>query len=370
MKKVLYISSLPKESQTGGANAVNYHIYKQLENYFECSYVQINPPSSFFAKWSSKVIRKIIKRPGRFDFYSAKRLNKIKSEFQAIEGDYDVIFFRGFTPWIHCEPKQPFVAYNDVHFKQFFENTFSYKHFLEVDLERIFNSEKRWLSKANRLYFESTWGLESCRSQYPIDKIKMRRIGRGGNVPLPLTDVYSGGMDLVIIANNFYQKGGDLVFEAFQALKKKFPELELHVIGCKLEQAMSTANGVISYGKLNKENPDHLNRLITILSKAFLLMHPTREDTNPLVATEAGYFGCPCITVDHFALPELVLHNETGVLLPYLPSPEQIEIAVEHLITNKGLYLQMRKRTWEFNHLTFSWDKIGQILRDDILKII
>ena len=370
MKRLLYISSLSKESQTGGANAVNYHIYKQLENYFECSYVQINPPSSFFAKWSSKVIRKIIKKPGRFDFYSTKRLNKIKSEFQAIEGDYDVIFFRGFTPWIHCEPKQPFVAYNDVHFKQFFENTFSYENFLKQDLNRIFDSEKSWLSKAQHLYFESAWGAERCLSQYDLDKTKLCAIGRGGNLPLPDKDLYSGGMDLVIIANSLYQKGGDLVFAAFLNMKRKYPELKLHIIGCELKREIEETEGVVTYGKLNKENPEHLNTLIAILSKAFLLMHPTREDVNPLVPTEAGYFGCPCITVDHFALPELVLHNETGVLLPYLPTPKQIEAAVEHLITNKDLYLQMRKRTWEFNHLTFSWDKIGQILRDDILKII
>ena len=70
MKNLLYISPLPKDSQTGGANAVNYHIYKQLEKYFNCTYVQINPKESKLGKWCSQFLRKILRRPGRFYLFS------------------------------------------------------------------------------------------------------------------------------------------------------------------------------------------------------------------------------------------------------------------------------------------------------------
>ncbi|MDA8971813.1 hypothetical protein N9F69_05860, partial [Flavobacteriaceae bacterium] len=105
MKNLLYISPLPQDSQTGGANAVNYHIYKQLEKHFNCTYVQINPKESKLGKWRSQFLRKILRRPGRFNFYSKKRLRQIAKQFDAIQGNFDMVFFRGFTPWIACKPR-------------------------------------------------------------------------------------------------------------------------------------------------------------------------------------------------------------------------------------------------------------------------
>ena len=75
MKNLLYISPLPQDSQTGGANAVNYHIYKQLEKHFNCTYVQINPKESKLGKWRSQFLRKILRRPGRFNFYSKNHIS-------------------------------------------------------------------------------------------------------------------------------------------------------------------------------------------------------------------------------------------------------------------------------------------------------
>ena len=97
-------------------------------------------------------------------------------------------------------------------------------------------------------------------------------------------------------------------------------------------------------------------------------MHVTREDTNPLVITEAGYFGCPAISVEHYAIPELVVHNKTGVLLEYLPAPEKIAAAVETLILGKESYFVMRKATAQFNKETFAWIQIGEVLKTILNK--
>jgi len=76
-KSLLYISSLPQNSQSGGANAVNYHTYKELQKYFDCTYVQINPPEPQCGKRWSQFKRKILKQPGEFNFFSRKRLKAI-----------------------------------------------------------------------------------------------------------------------------------------------------------------------------------------------------------------------------------------------------------------------------------------------------
>ena len=370
MKNLLYISPLPKDSQTGGANAVNYHIYKQLEKYFNCTYVQINPKESKLGKWRSQFLRKILRRPGRFNFYSKKRLRQIAKQFDAIQGNFDMVFFRGFTPWIACQPRVPYFAYNDVHFLQFFKNTFSYHQFIKQDIERICLEEKKWLIKAEKLFFESQWGANQCHDDYAIKVVKLKSIGRGGNIPIPKKDTYSGSLNLVIIANNFYQKGGDLVFEAFKLLKQNHKTLQLHIIGGHPGQNVEETKGVVYHGFLYKESHEDLLKLESILAQAFLLMHVTREDTNPLVISEAGYFGCPSISVNHFAIPELVQHEKTGFLLPYLPEPKGIASAVEQLIKNPPNYQQMRQDTWIFNRNQYNWFSIGKVLESIIETII
>ena len=363
MKNLLFISSLPQNSQTGGANAVNYHIYKQLEKYFNCTYVQINPKESKFGKWRSQFLRKILRRPGRFNFYSKRRLRQIAKQFDAIQDRYDIVFFRGFTPWIACQPSVPYFAYNDVHFLQFFKNTFSDHQFIKQDINRICLVEKKWLVKAEKIFFESQWGANQCGKDYDIETNKLKTIGRGGNITIPEKDMYSGSLNLVIIANNFYQKGGDLVFEAFKLLKQNHKKLQLHIIGGHPGQNIEETKGVVYHGFLYKEQHKDLQQLEAILEKAFLLMHITREDTNPLVITEAGYFGCPTVSVKHFAIPELIIQNRTGVLLEYLPKPKRIAAAVETLILDKESYFVMRKTTAQFNKETFAWNQIGEVLK-------
>ena len=363
MKNLLFISSLPQNSQTGGANAVNYHIYKQLEKYFNCTYVQINPKESKFGKWRSQFLRKILRGPGRFNFYSKRRLRQIAKQFDAIQDRYDMVFFRGFTPWIACQPSVPYFAYNDVHFLQFFKNTFSDHQFIKQDINRICLVEKKWLVKAEKIFFESQWGANQCGKDYDIETNKLKTIGRGGNITIPEKDMYSGSLNLVIIANNFYQKGGDLVFEAFRQLQPKYPQLQLHIIGGHPGQNVEATKGVVYHGFLCKERHKDLEQLEAVLAQAFLLMHVTREDVNPLVPTEAGYFGCPTVSVNHFAIPELIVHNKTGVLLEYLPKPKRIAAVVESLILDKESYFIMRKATAQFNKETFAWNQIGEVLK-------
>jgi glycosyltransferase involved in cell wall biosynthesis len=359
VKSLLYICSLPKASQSGGANAVNYHTFRVLQSHFDCHYVQINPPEGKLGKWVSQLKRKILKKPGKFNFFSEKRLKQISRQFDAIQGNYDFVFFRGFTPWILCRPQVPYVSYNDVHFLQFFRNTFSEKDFIQSDIQRICNQEKEWLKGAKAIAFESAWGAEQCSNDYQLKNVPLIPVGRGGNIPIPDRDRYDGSLNLLVIANNFYQKGGDLVFEAFKSLKPNYSKLELHVVGGDPGQEVKEYVGVVYHGYLYKEREEDLNRLTGILAKAFLLMHITREDTNPLVITEAGYFGCPTITVDFFALPELVKQGNTGVLLPYLPSPENIAETICNLIEEPVRYQQMRNANWTFNREKFSWEQIG-----------
>lgn len=366
-KRLLYVSSLPEESRTGGANAVNFHVYKELQKYFDCIYLHIDVPPSGIDRFISKVRRKIFHLPGRFDFFSEKRLNAIKQQFEAYSEPYDFIFFRGFTPWIHISPKKPYFAYNDVDFRQYFENTFSYNSFMSWDIERIFQTEKSWLSKARKVFFESEWGAQKAQVHYNLIKERLVGLGRGGSIPFPDTDRYNGSLQLLLVANHFLQKGGDLAYQAFVKIRQTNPDVTFHIVGGDPGHNVKYTPGVVYHGFLRKENPSDLKQLVQLYSEAFLLLHPTREDTNPLVVTEAGYFGCPAISVDRFAIPELIRHGETGLLLTIPPSFTELANSIQLLISDEKLYRALRKNVLTFSRTFFAWEYIGRCLRDNLV---
>jgi len=360
--KLAYFSTLPQRSQTGGADAINYHTYQQLQKYYQCDYFHINPPDPFISKWKSKIDRKILKVPGEFYHFSEKRLIRTAQLVKTCIIDHDFAFFRGFTSWINCSPDIPYFTYNDVNFQTFFENTFSYNKFKEKDLNRIFGKESQWLSHAKAVLYESEWGLQKCKGQYQQHRDNSHALGRAGHIPIPDRDGYEGGHNLLMIAKRFHQKGGDIAFEAFERLYGENRDIHFHIVGGEPDRRILRHPSVTYHGCLRKEIPEEMSKLARILSQAFLLIHLAREDTNPLVITEAGYYGCPTISLKKFAIPELIMDNETGKLISEPVSPQKIYQAIKEIRDNPSRYLSLRKKTMEFNR-KFAWDGIGEQLR-------
>jgi glycosyltransferase involved in cell wall biosynthesis len=297
-----------------------------------------------------------------FDLFSERNLHANADLIdQALGADCDAVFFRGTTPWIGSRPRVPYFAYTDMCFHTYFHNTFPPRAFLPRDLDRIWESEARWLEAAHAVFFESAWGAEKTKQAYGLAGGNFVPIGRGGHVPIPAADVYEfKHHHLVSIAKDFRQKGGDLIWDAFLTLKPRFPDLEWHIIGGKPDRPWTHIEGLHYHGFLSKTDAAHLGELRSVLEQAFLLVHPTREDSSPLVISEAGYFGCPSISVNQFAIPELIRHGETGLLLEPPVQAERLATAIESLIQNPDAYREMRRKARAYALEHANWDVIGE----------
>ena len=119
-----------------------------------------------------------------------------------------------------------------------------------------------------------------------------------------------------------------------------------------------------------KKNTDELKQFKSLLEQAFLLVHPSREDTNPLVISEAGYFGCPVISVKNFAIPELVKNGENGILLDYPADPEAIVSAVRSVIEDPDKYKGMRRRARKYALQTSNWNTVGNRIAQHIKEVL
>lgn len=359
--RVAYITDLQPRPGGGGSYAVNWHIQQQLLKHFDLVAPDpIVPRVSRRERLVSRVHRYVLKRPSKFFYFSPATLDNNAARASVHFKNADAVFFRSATRWCHCSPSIPYFVYLDIVFHTFFENTFRRRDFRAADLQRIWEAEARFLENAAAVFFESNWGLQQARAAYGLAGNHYQVAGRGGVLEPPERDEWTAESPyLLSIAMNFEQKGGDILLEAFRELKESHPALRWHIVGGRPTGNWESVDGIVYEGPLDPEDHTHLARYRRLLSQAFLLVHPTREDANPLVPTEAAYFGCPSISVNRFAIPEFVMDGKTGVLLDWPAQPHELAKAVHRLIESPDVYRQMRSAAFELSRADCDWNQIG-----------
>jgi glycosyltransferase involved in cell wall biosynthesis len=372
IRHVDYVTDLPLEPGGGGSYAVNWHAFHQLARCFDAKYAgPIVPRPPRIATAISRIRRRIFKLPGSFTYFSETTLSRNAEAAAALlRSDADAVVFRSAARWSRVNVDVPYFVYLDAVFHTFFHNTFDQRYFHRGDIDRIYEREAEFLERATGVFFESQWAMRLARDAYSLKGAHYLAVGRGGVIDPPERDEWDGfSRSIVTMAMNFEQKGGLLVLDAYRILKKRFPSLAWHIIGGEPSGDWKALEGVTYEGMLDPNSPQDCRRLQTILANAFLLLHPTREDTSPLVITEAAYFGCPAISTNAFAIPELVTHGVSGLLINSL-NADEIVAAVSELMNNEQRYRDMRRNARELALSRSQWSNVGSLMCDRIAATI
>jgi glycosyltransferase involved in cell wall biosynthesis len=366
VKHINFISNQDLNVTSGGWSGINFNIHRQLKQYFKINYIgPISPKVDTLQKVISKLMRTVGLK-SKFSFFSNKRLSAIKAQVMTliIEDDYN--FFFGQTPWVNCQSKAPYGVYLDADFKTYLSIFSKPDDFSSKDIERIAKKEEMWLQQARDIFVGSEWAWKEMIKYYDLKEVQKVVVHTGGNINLPEKDNYNGSFNLVFISLNFEKKGGFICVDAFKKAKEKHPKLTLTIIGEKPPNDILAIDGLIYAGLLRKTEETELKIFKTILSDAFLLIHPTKMDTMGAVLIEAGYFGCPSIAPNSFGVPELVLDNKTGFILDVPFDANDFSDKIELLIEDKHLYNNLRENTWNFTRQNLTWESIGLKIRDRI----
>ena len=92
-----------------------------------------------------------------------------------------------------------------------------------------------------------------------------------------------------------------------------------------------------------------------ILKASQMLVVPSRTESIPQVIKEAFYLKVPVIATNVGGIPELVVHQETGILVPP-EDPEKLMIAINNLLDNEEARRNFANNAFEFINKNFSWD--------------
>jgi glycosyltransferase involved in cell wall biosynthesis len=92
-----------------------------------------------------------------------------------------------------------------------------------------------------------------------------------------------------------------------------------------------------------------------ILKASQMLVVPSRTESIPQVIKEAFYLKVPVIATNVGGIPELVVHQETGILVPP-EDPEKLTVAINNLLDNEESRRSCANNAFEFINKNFSWD--------------
>jgi len=97
------------------------------------------------------------------------------------------------------------------------------------------------------------------------------------------------------------------------------------------------------------------DKTMKILKASQMLVVPSRTESIPQVIKEAFYLKVPVIATNVGGNPEIVVHQETGILVPP-EDPEKLTIAINNLLDNEESKRNFADNAFEFINKNFSWD--------------
>lgn len=175
-------------------------------------------------------------------------------------------------------------------------------------IERL--QQKRTSFIVNVSHYERSIALDFNLS----DDGKLIVIENGIAKEPPASSVRAPDMDpevvnLAFIGRSDRQKGLDLLIRAARAVDKE--RIMFHLVGPSPDSDLlrSVPHNMVVYGWQPRDFA------LALIAKADGLVMPSRWEGLPMIGIEAMRAGKPIIASDRTALPELVAHGETGILV-------------------------------------------------------
>ncbi len=207
------------------------------------------------------------------------------------------------------------------------------------------NVEKSWFGSSS--LFDENKPLKSQCQHFTIynsiDTEKIQRIVKRTDVESLKKEIGIPSKSLLIgaVSRLRYEKGIDLLIEAFKMLIAYSIDLNLLIVGSGQDEenlknkaySSDISDKVIFYGEMDW---DKAMQLISIMD---IVVVPSRFEGFGLSAAEAMAAGKPVIASESYGLKEVVINNETGLTF-HVNNSEHLANKLKLLISNRELCRQ------------------------------
>lgn len=166
------------------------------------------------------------------------------------------------------------------------------------------------------------------------------------------------------------------LIDAFLGVYQKHPQVMLNLIGQPYpgqgEYLQSLKERISRHGLTRQINltgfvdEDTKNK---ILGETDVFVFPSLMEGFGMAPVEAMSLGIPCVALDGSAIPEVIRHGKTGLLVKQ-GDPTLFTEALNSLIENKQLRIALGKNAKRDVLQRFSWDKAAKIILERLKKQI
>ncbi len=225
--------------------------------------------------------------------------------------------------------------------------------------------ERDVYSRLTGIFVMSSWLASSFISDFGVSPDKLHVVGAGMNIKelpaLPERD-YSKARFL-FVGKDFTRKGGEFLLRAFREVRKDVVDAELVIVGPDLS---IDEPGVVCAGFLSKSDTVGCAKLHDLFTTATALVLPSIYEPFGISLTEGMAYGLPCIATDRCAMPEIVQHGETGLVVP-VADVSLLARAMLELATNPVAAAAMGAKGRRRAENEFTWGAVAQKMKNVLL---
>jgi glycosyltransferase involved in cell wall biosynthesis len=315
-------------------------------------------------------------RPSRTGWYRAwrYRLEKTPEAFRMrtresmrllrpLDDQYDLIFFGGATFAPSTSIDKPLFVFAD-----FCRRLSSLNPHDESSHFRSAKDEAWWLEHEGRVYrtaarifVGSEFVKRALVEHYRVspERVIVSGFGAGVGFGEPYEKRFDGHTILYIGKGDFEKKGGSLLMQAFQLVRREIPDAVLHIVG---QDRLPTAPGVVNEGFVRDRQ-----RLVALMRAAHVFALPSLVDRNPISVLEAMAASTPCVTSDYAAIPEIL--GDAGIAAP----SGDISALAEALLTilrDSALAARLGAAGRARFEQRYNWDRVWEIIRAEVMAAL
>ena len=234
--------------------------------------------------------------------------------------------------------------------------------------------EKTMLSSADLIIANSRHTKEAAEKMgLPADAIAVVYPGLDTGLVRETTPRHSDTMRLLFVGNWDPRKGLDTLVDALSLLEN--PGIVLDIVGedsfhpryakrvRRSVAASGMENSIRFHGRVGRES------ITRFYSQADVFVLPSSYEPFGIVFAEAMSFGLPIVAADAGGIPELVEHEDNGLLVPPNDATA-LAAAIDRLSSNADLRERLGKRSYEKSRRLNTWDDCFTTILDHLNRLV
>ncbi len=180
---------------------------------------------------------------------------------------------------------------------------------------RAFDWEAAVARRMDLVFAMSQWQAASFTDDYGVDPARIRVIGQGPNVPLPVQPCLRPDPQptAVFVGKSFSRKGGPELLAAWPLVRAQVPEARLVLVGPRSHPPLP--EGVTCVGRIDRTAPGGEASLAAQFAAATVLVLPSRFEPFGTAMLEGMGWGLACVGSRACAMPEVIVDGVTGRLV-------------------------------------------------------